>query len=602
MPRGILVLVLLVPLASQTPSLADRLQAAATDSERVSLLDAEPAAVDAALLDVLSKRGDDALAHLEFPKAIEAYRAATTVAERLHNPLGIAQAQLGEGRALYRLTKFADAVPLVRAAAEHSPSQPLAAFAWRVLATTYVQMANNAASIDAARHSLEIYRAVGDQSGVAGAQFNIANAYFRMGQYRQAAELYEECIKIVAPFPDNAILDLALKNLGSIYSEQGDYPVALSHLEHAIRIEEEAKLDQRAIANTLSILGIVYRRVGRYAEALQTIDRGLKLAESSSETVLRGTLLSTRGTIRHYQGDDRGALEDYRQCAAFAQEHKLRSPELYARNDIALTELDLGHPEAALPEAERALELARQSNSPADLWGPLNTLGKTYRRMKRGAEARQAFRDSIVAIESWRTQIAGSDREGLNFFSAILSPYQELLAMSVEEGKAEEALAIAERAKARQLLDVLTRGRVQTAGNLSAADRAREEELSREAAQWNAAVSRPNPSAATLASFQKAAREFEAFRASLYTAHPELKVRRGEADPLTPDDAAALLPGAHSLLLEYALTPDATYASVLARADSGKTSLTVRKRPREGKRLQARAPTLRPASAGRGRA
>src|ERR1017187_9241977 len=122
--------------------------------------------------------------------------------------------------------------------------------------------------------------------------------------------------------------------------------------------------------------------------------------------------------------------------------------------------------------------------------------------------------------------------------------------MSVEEGKLEEALRMAERAKARQLLDVLMRGRAESNGSLSAEERAREESLMKEAAKWNAAVSRPNPTPATEASFDKAAREFEAFRSSLYAAHPELKVRRGEAEPFSLQDAPALLPDSGTVLLE----------------------------------------------------
>ncbi len=58
------------------------------------------------------------------------------------------------------------------------------------------------------------------------------------------------------------------------------------------------------------------------------------------------------------------------------------------------------------------------------------------------------------------------------------------------------------------------------------------------------------------AQLEKARLDFEAFQTNLYAAHPELRVQRGEAQPLTLEEAAALLPDAKSALLEYVVTDE----------------------------------------------
>ena len=57
---------------------------------------------------------------------------------------------------------------------------------------------------------------------------------------------------------------------------------------------------------------------------------------------------------------------------------------------------------------------------------------------------------------------------------------------------------------------------------------------------------RPKPESSRLAELhdrlQKARVEYESFQTSLYVAHPELRVQRGEAQPIASEEFAALIP------------------------------------------------------------
>ncbi len=68
----------------------------------------------------------------------------------------------------------------------------LSALAWRVLSTVHQQSGELSEALDAAERSRKLYQGIGDQASEAAAFFSSANAYFRMGQYRRAAEAYEE--------------------------------------------------------------------------------------------------------------------------------------------------------------------------------------------------------------------------------------------------------------------------------------------------------------------------------------------------------------------------------------------------------------------------
>jgi CHAT domain-containing protein len=70
---------------------------------------------------------------------------------------------------------------------------------------------------------------------------------------------------------------------------------------------------------------------------------------------------------------------------------------------------------------------------------------------------------------------------------------------------------------------------------------------------------------------KKARLEFDAFETQIFVTHPQLKIQRGEAEPLSLNEAGALIPDAETALLEYVVTQEKTYLFVLtAKRESGR--------------------------------
>src|SRR5262249_16070890 len=67
---------------------------------------------------------------------------------------------------------------------------------------------------------------------------------------------------------------------------------------------------------------------------------------------------------------------------------------------------------------------------------------------------------------------------------------------------------------------------------------------------------------------EKARLNYEAFQTSLYAAHPELALHRGEAPVIKADEITALVAVADSVLLEYVVTDDMTYFFLNTKAAS----------------------------------
>src|SRR4029453_13050732 len=105
----------------------------------------------------------------------------------------------------------------------------------------------------------------------------------------------------------------------------------------------------------------------------------------------------------------------------------------------------------------QALEYATRSakGSKQNSWEANTLLGQVYSALSEPARARQSFTDAIASIENARLMVAGGVEEKQRFMEGRVLPYQEMISLLIAAGNTNEAFSLAERSKARVLLDVL---------------------------------------------------------------------------------------------------------------------------------------------------
>ncbi len=176
-----------------------------------------------------------------------------------------------------------------------------------------------------------------------------------------------------------------------------------------------------------------------------------------------------------------------------------------------------------------------------------------------------------------RAHVAGAEQDSQRFFENKLSPYLAMTELLVQQHNTGAALIYAERAKARVLLDVLRGGRVNITKAMTTQEQEQERQLTGNLVALNSLLRRESlraqPDQSRLgdlkARLYTARLDYEAFQTRLYAAHPELKVKRGDAPPLKLAEATSLLPDTRSALLEYVVTEEQTYLFVLTRSGAG---------------------------------
>jgi len=188
-------------------------------------------------------------------------------------------------------------------------------------------------------------------------------------------------------------------NIGILCSEQGRYAEALEHLEKVRKIREQSPgIPIPAIAITLNNIANCYRRMGKFAEAFTAVDRAIDLLQDKGGPEL-ASAYGTRGLIFLDQGGDSEAVEWLKR--AYEHHQTLPSPNW---DTIAA---DLSREIAALQRLGRADEL---KDAEARL-ASVQTAMKAVPMVSRDLSALDAPMQCAVFVEL-NVGIRGRSRDG----------------------------------------------------------------------------------------------------------------------------------------------------------------------------------------------
>jgi len=517
----------------------------------------------------------DAFAKSQYDRALTLYRAAADLAESTHNPVETARSFCDIGWVYYVQGQMIPALEAYHKGLEKlKPARDLLVegLLWRRISHAYRWKGDLAEALVAGQTSLALYREAGEPREAAGQLMNNGLIVRAQGDVRAGVAIFREAYDLAEKLKDNVIMRSALRNLSATYWEQGDNEVALSFLERAIAIKEPAE-QARALATTENIRGLILSSMKRYQEARAALERGLEHARKAHDARLEVILLSARSSTLRSLGDLKGSVADLLQIEEIAKPGAMDRVLVSTLGTLAERYVELNQPQTALRYAEEGLALARQTNSARLSW-PLYGVGRVYTALGRVKEAEAAYEESIASLEKWSAQTISGDTEGTRFFEMRGSPYYGLLELRLHDRNVEASLQLSERMKARRMGDVLAAGRATITQAMTATEKDREQNLTREATRLNqklAGESKPDPK--LQAEFEAASRALDGFRAELYNAHPELQVHRSEAPPVGLADLRALLPDTHTLLVEFAALDQTIAIFTVEREADGEPKL-----------------------------
>jgi CHAT domain-containing protein/tetratricopeptide (TPR) repeat protein len=404
----------------------------------------------------------------------------------------------------------------------------------------------------------------------------IAFVYYTSGDYGQALAFYNRALAVAQAGAKTDLALAATNGLGILYLDQGDYAKATEFLTRALAASENNE-DGQYRFNALHNLALIDQRQGKYRDAASKFSELLALAEKNKLTDQIAPQLEGLGSAYHKLGQYGLAMDAYNRGLEIAGRlgDRIRQCELTWYKGGAY--YDLKQYDRSLDMSVLAAKMADDISEPNLSYLALTQAGKARLALGQNDLGRADLLRAIERAEQIRSRIRGQEQERALFFERKIEPYYLMVELLSRQGKPQEALLFAERARSRALLDLFGQTGLDMIGALSAEERDEEKRLNGQLAALNSQLynetQESNPDKQLLADLNakvgRARVDYDSLLDRLYTSHPELKINRGNATPLVLDELRTILPSPDSVALEFEVLEDKTYLFALGLDASG---------------------------------
>ena len=285
----------------------------------------------------------------------------------------------------------------------------------------------------------------------------------KLGDYHRSLSFYSQALELARKAGDREYVGKILHNIGSSYVALGELQLALDTLEDAL--EARPRRWDRAI--TLTAIATLNDLEGDHTRAIAQLREVFLLRRASldvhAETRHRGlaTTLDRLGTAARNAGQLQVAQRAFESSRALLRDSPYVTELAIVEANLGRLLIELGDPSAALLLLEQARSVLADSRRHQDHAIALLGMAHAYREQGESAQGLQAAEQAIEIVESLRESISGPHLRS-TFIASHHVSYESAIGLAMDRhaenpaaGYARRALEIAERAKARSLLDLL---------------------------------------------------------------------------------------------------------------------------------------------------
>jgi predicted ATPase len=203
--------------------------------------------------------------------------------------------------------------------------------------------------------SLEIWRKIDDQQGIAQCLFNIGGVHFWREKYDRALNFREKSLEISEKIGDSFNLAYCYISVGHIYDHIGDYERALNCFEKGVEISRKIG-NQRFMTYGFWGTAEVYFKKKNLEKALDICNRAFDLSEKIGAEDVIAITMRTFGMIYREQKKWKESIESFEKAIKnimVIQDEMIISPTIF---ELGLTHFEFGLMWKAKGDSERAKE------------------------------------------------------------------------------------------------------------------------------------------------------------------------------------------------------------------------------------------------------
>lgn len=448
------------------------------------------------------KKGD----RRSWPEAIREYDEAIQVAKSLRDQDLLRAAVTGKARILiYELNNYKAGLEAAERAVAISPAtgdRAGQALAWKTLAGAQYFAGDYSASIEAGNRALNLYRSTADEYWQGIVLGNLAYKYKETGETDEGLQAASSALKIARAIGDGYGIDFDLETAAALHLERGELQAAFEFYHEALDAlhKQPYPYEAGAVWNGLGQLDI---ELDDSARARDALDKALEFSVKAHDTSGELLVLNNLGNLFLRQHDPAKALSYFRLGVERAQSLGLGPEQSFLLTGLGRAYAYTKQRDKALVSYQHGIALARkisQRNSEALAW---QGLGDVEAKSGNRAAAAHAYKESyqfwqgeqnrgrmavalasvarldyqdgdlspalsqiesaLGLIESSRATLASRElrtsyfASSYDYYELAVAILERLNRLHPHRGYDVQAYDMAERARARTLLDTLER-------------------------------------------------------------------------------------------------------------------------------------------------
>jgi tetratricopeptide (TPR) repeat protein len=313
---------------------------------------------------------------------------------------------------------------------------------WSVVAAVHWQHGELAEAERAFRRDLALTRAAGDAKGMARPLYGLFYLAWADSRYREALRYASESFAAGAKAGDREAQSRAAEGLFTVLYDVGDREGARRALEMAMTLADEQSPTERA--RFLANEGLLLKAEGRPALGALRLEQAVDAGSDDQRTLRSAHLDLVEACL------DASRLADAERHMQAAWKHA--EPQA-TRTGLLYYQAALDLAQHRLDAASKGIAEALAEEPTAEwAWDLENLQGRVEEERGAIPAAETAYARSAHTVEEMRRSLELDDLKAW-LLDKKRQPFESLFLLQARAGRATDALATAERAQARTLLD-----------------------------------------------------------------------------------------------------------------------------------------------------
>jgi CHAT domain-containing protein/tetratricopeptide (TPR) repeat protein len=278
--------------------------------------------------------------------------------------------------------------------------------------------------------------------------------YYWLGRFSEAAQVLEEALAIYRELGQTRGAIRVLVTLGDVYQRSAEAERSFEAYQEALTYAEQLGELSNEVAVLHNNVAISYRDGGNFGKARSHLERALQIARSTGQPYAEVLALFSLGTLNLMQAKVAEAQRALTAALQLADSLGYTPQRVGILADLAAAAVAAGNPREAMRWSDAASALGDSMGLAISQIPVLQARASALEATGHPDKAVDTYLSGLDLLESWRGRVALGDKR-MGIAHTYRTTYAKTVRLLFKRNRIAEAFGVAERARARLLLDLL---------------------------------------------------------------------------------------------------------------------------------------------------